>query len=1074
MPPGVRCPLSGALHLVLIGLVLLLSADSHPDARVADFGTAGLSTALEPRNVGVRGPPLPQPFMGVPSLLEMEPASAVVFAADADGSHHDRDDLGRLIAAVRLQLVPDITTDAIWAATVQRLFSDALPLVPHAGAAGVVATLGLLAEHRRRWHPPPTADTPLLSALCARLCHPSVSPRLGPAQWATALWALGKLGIAPPFVVSCAATRLLQRGTLQRMRSPDFVRVLHGMAMVRATHHRLVHAMAAHAVQAGLVARLAGRELAVVVGSLGPLGVAPDPLLAALAQRLASAPLDPSAVASLLRGCASLGPTGRAPLLPPLLQRLATPGFLPSLPSPASVATIAWALAALRVSDERVVAALSQCVLHPDLLPTCTPQQLASLAWAYATLPGDARPVLAAIAHTAQLPHTLVAFRWRDAAHLLRAVAKADVPSPALLAALAQAVLSDRLLPPCTPEAVAQLLKAYADMGVLIPDLMARLADRLLWGGRLAAMAPAPLASIAGAYAALGVRNEALLAALGARLAEPGVADQLDPAAAATLAYAFAKFGIAHDTVLAAATRMAADPARPLRPQTLLQLAQAFAQVGRSNEFLVAAAAAYHTDNQTEAMNARDLADVLGAYARLGLRPPQLLAALTSRAPQPAFLRACRPAHTAALLWACASLRCVGEEVPALVVHAEQSLRDDPWPTKALAKLAWAAATLEVRNDRLWHSIATRVAEDGTLVGCSPQTLANLAWALAKVGRPPGPAALRALARRLHSPVLLRHASAQAIANSLWALATLSCQDPKPFWAIAALLLENRPLLASFNAQELANTAWAFATAGIRSDALMAAVADRIAEDEVACQLDSQNTANVLWAFATLAVPPTPGLLNTIRRQLQDPAIVSSLQLQAVSTLAWAYAALDAAEDAPLAALLAAAAALVPPAQYRHLNLTVPLCQLQAAILHVRRRASDLPRCLQFLETHGPFCQACQAQFAGLQVSAKRSALQSGVAEVLRSLLVPFEEEARLEGILVDFYLPSLRLVVEVDGPHHFVSTQEAVLPSGSTLLKRRLLQWLRYRVVAVAYYDWAGLSVEDKKRVLWQQMRAA
>lgn len=35
------------------------------------------------------------------------------------------------------------------------------------------------------------------------------------------------------------------------------------------------------------------------------------------------------------------------------------------------------------------------------------------------------------------------------------------------------------------------------------------------------------------------------------------------------------------------------------------------------------------------------------------------------------------------------------------------------WPTKALAKLAWAAATLEVRNDRLWHSIATRVAEDG-------------------------------------------------------------------------------------------------------------------------------------------------------------------------------------------------------------------------------------------------------------------------------------------------------------------------------------------------------------------------
>ena len=61
-------------------------------------------------------------------------------------------------------------------------------------------------------------------------------------------------------------------------------------------------------------------------------------------------------------------------------------------------------------------------------------------------------------------------------------------------------------------------------------------------------------------------------------------------------------------------------------------------------------------------------------------------------------------------------------------------------------------------------------------------------------------------------------------------------------------------------------------------------------------------------------------------------------------------------------------------------------------------------------------------------------------------------------------------MVVEVDGPTHFVQGHDEYLPSGSTVLKRRQLEAMGYRVVSVPFWEWARLQRSDEQMAYLQQ----
>jgi len=51
---------------------------------------------------------------------------------------------------------------------------------------------------------------------------------------------------------------------------------------------------------------------------------------------------------------------------------------------------------------------------------------------------------------------------------------------------------------------------------------------------------------------------------------------------------------------------------------------------------------------------------------------------------------------------------------------------------------------------------------------------------------------------------------------------------------------------------------------------------------------------------------------------------------------------------------------------------------------------------------------------------------------------------------------------IEFDGPPHFLACKT---PTGATLIKRRHLELLGYRLVNVTFWEWDGLAGVDEKR---------
>jgi hypothetical protein len=62
----------------------------------------------------------------------------------------------------------------------------------------------------------------------------------------------------------------------------------------------------------------------------------------------------------------------------------------------------------------------------------------------------------------------------------------------------------------------------------------------------------------------------------------------------------------------------------------------------------------------------------------------------------------------------------------------------------------------------------------------------------------------------------------------------------------------------------------------------------------------------------------------------------------------------------------------------------------------------------------------------------------------------------------------STEWAVEVEGPTHFLG--DGRTPSGSTLLKRKQLGQLGYRVAPVPFWEWQALIGEEAKRKYLQE----
>ena len=335
----------------------------------------------------------------------------------------------------------------------------------------------------------------------------------------------------------------------------------------------------------------------------------------------------------------------------------------------------------------------------------------------------------------------------------------------------------------------------------------------------------------------------------------------------------------------------------------------------------------------------------------------------------------------------------------------------DTCNARELANIAHGVAKCHVQEkDTLCAAIAEAAVRVG-LGGFKPQNLSNTAWAYATAGVRAD--ALYAAIAEAAVRGGLGGFKPQNLSNMAWAYATAGVRADALYAAIAEAAV--RGGLSGFNPQNLSSTAWAYATAGVRADALYAAIAETAVRGGLG-GFNPQDLSNTAWAYATAGVS---------RPQLFKELVLAITLSMSSSPSCWSADALRALHLWQL-----------------QLSLQGDVSESQLLSSDLRQRCRDAMR---FADVHP-------------------SKLQRSVAVALAELHPGFEEEVVDEqtGYTLDLALRSSLLAVEVDGPSHFIhnpGTQGEQLPTGSTILKRRLLRMAGWCVLSVPFYEWDPLT---------------
>lgn len=236
---------------------------------------------------------------------------------------------------------------------------------------------------------------------------------------------------------------------------------------------------------------------------------------------------------------------------------------------------------------------------------------------------------------------------------------------------------------------------------------------------------------------------------------------------------------------------------------------------------------------------------------------------------------------------------------------------------------------------------------------------------------------------------------------------------------------------------------------------------------------DSYRMSMTLWSYATLCRQPDESMLERFQDELRGST--KSFKSENFGLALWSLVVLGSLEDAsPLVE-----------------SLTRTLVDLNRGVLSSSNALSDTTLCSLYMARlvarDSPFeslvsvptdavADDCERAWIGMKSKDPTySNLQHAIAEELREFGVRgFTLETPVEGgrMRPDIVFENHRLVVEVDGPHHYsydaLGRRRAL---GTTIMRDRLLESWGWRVRVIPYHEWADLLSSEEKRAYLRQL---
>uniref|UniRef100_UPI0013D6949F RAP domain-containing protein n=1 Tax=Endozoicomonas acroporae TaxID=1701104 RepID=UPI0013D6949F len=337
---------------------------------------------------------------------------------------------------------------------------------------------------------------------------------------------------------------------------------------------------------------------------------------------------------------------------------------------------------------------------------------------------------------------------------------------------------------------------------------------------------------------------------------------------------------------------------------------------------------------------------------------------------------------------------------------------------------------------------------NGQKADFNPQEIANLLWAMAKLvdnGQEQTPELNEAVAALLpHVSAQKANFTPQGIANLLWAMAKLVDNGQKRTLglneAVASLLPDVNAQKANFNPQEIANLLWATAklvdNGQERTPQLQEAVAVLLPQvNPEKANFKPQEIANLLWAMAKLGELIELDVLTSTFKTLVDQISGNpQFSQQAILMSLWGVM------------VCCARLSLVPNTSKGNVlekHMHDLFIRLENTSPDNEEDQHTITMAASWLGRPCPFVPHYHAI-----VSKRQSDFRNQLQSCIPSLRI--EEEKSLNSLSpVDLLLPDHNMVIEIQGPSHYVGG-DFNTRKGSTLLKIALLQKAGFEVIEI------------------------
>jgi hypothetical protein len=538
------------------------------------------------------------------------------------------------------------------------------------------------------------------------------------------------------------------------------------------------------------------------------------------------------------------------------------------------------------------------------------------------------------------------------------------------------------------------------------------------------------------------------------------IISEFDAQSTSNTVWACAKLGVSEDAFLDLLVRRVTDLVGNLKAQHVANIMWSFGTftMRRKLDKEVLNLLLRRACQVVHDLKSQEVANIFWVCGTLRIQPDaETFSLLCSRGCQVAgYFRSQAVSNS---LWCFATLdRHPGAEFLGLLCNHTCKIIAD-FDSQNIANTLWALARLDRQKKTVQKDLFDLLIQQACAISaqCKAQEVTNVLWACATLELDPGKDAFQVLCGR--AELVMKTGTAQTLSNFLWACATLGQNPGKA--VLAQISVRGCEQIAYFNSQAVANVLWSYACLGEMPEKGFLDLLISQGCQVIARSGNGQEISNALWAMATLRIEPGSETLKLLCRRSCE--IIGDFQLQAVTNALWACAVLHALPEG--LQIFHAAHAQISSIMCVPGGKDMNMLQLQQFLLSVdleiesARCHHDGPAHERYMLFRKGIDGINMQKFVSFEPHV--SLLQKDVAAAVNRLELPYVEEAvdAQSGYTIDVLVDG-KIAIEVDGPSHFLF--DCRTPKGATVLKRRHLQLLGYKVVSVPYWDWNLLCGEN------------